>query len=74
VTISNTGSGLLFIDSSTLGGTDASQFGILNDTCAERALQPGEQCSLQGIFAPLAAGSKAAFISIPCNDSPFAHF
>jgi hypothetical protein len=68
VTINNTGSGPLFIDPSTLAGPDAGQFGILNDTCAGRVLQPGEQCSLQGIFAPLDAGSKTAFVTIPCND------
>jgi hypothetical protein len=68
IMVTNNGIGQLFIDTSTLTGANAVEFGILNDACAGRVLQPGEQCTLQGIFAPLGAGSKTASVTIPCNE------
>ncbi len=53
---------------SFLAGVGAVNFGILNDTCAQRALQSGGKCNLQGIFAPLSQGPKTASVMIPCND------
>jgi hypothetical protein len=58
----------VFMEASTLTNVNASDFGILNDTCAGQILLPGNTCTLSSIFAPLTEGAKTAMIRIPCND------
>jgi hypothetical protein len=58
----------LNIDSSLIAGTNAADFGVLNDTCAGSNLAEGDSCTVKGIFAPLTEGVKEAELLIPCND------
>ncbi|MFZ2198766.1 MAG: choice-of-anchor D domain-containing protein, partial [Thermodesulfovibrionales bacterium] len=67
-TISNSGTADLIIGTVILSGADVSDFVMQNDTCSAQTLIPSGSCTIQAIFSPLTAGSKAANLSIPSND------
>jgi len=68
VTISNIGDADLIIDSITLTGQDADEFGVLSDNCIGQAIAQNANCVIQVVFSPTSLGSKTASLSISSND------
>ncbi len=69
VTISNTGSGPLSITGLTIGGTDASQFRVLNAPTLPVSVAAGSSLQLQVVFDPTAVGPKQSSLTITGNDT-----
>jgi hypothetical protein len=67
-TVSNTGSANLVIGTTSITGTDASQFSKQNDSCSGKTLTPSSSCSVNTVFSPASTGSKSVSLSIPSND------
>jgi M6 family metalloprotease-like protein len=65
VTLTNRGTSVLNIGSITLGGTNPSDFAQTNDCSG--SLAAGSACTLRIIFTPMAAGVRAASLSIADN-------
>ena len=68
VTVTSSGTGSLTIGTITLGGTNAGEFAIQNDTCSGQTLAPGASATVQVVFSPTSAGAKTATLSIPSDD------
>jgi hypothetical protein len=62
VTMTNTGTVNLGIDSISLGGANPSQYGFANDCNSN--LAPGASCTIHGHLAPTSTGSKPASVVI----------
>ena len=60
----------LTIGTTTIGGTDAGQFKLVEgkDRCSGQTLEPGKSCTFQVSFVPTSADTKLATITIPSND------
>ncbi len=71
LTISNTGTADLMIDSiiltDTIAGLRSQEFRKENDNCTGRLITPSSNCKLQAIFFPASAGPKNAILSISSN-------
>lgn len=50
-----------------LGGTNAADFGIVDDGCTGLTLAPTESCPIVVIFAPIAAGAKTATVTVTAS-------
>jgi len=70
VSITNTGTGNLLVNTITLTGEDGEQYGIQNDDCSGTSLGPAGSCTLDVIFSPSSTGAKTAALRIPSNDLP----
>jgi hypothetical protein len=70
-TITNTGTNNLYINTITITGTNADQFGIVDgaDNCSGQTIAPSGTCTVQTVFSPTAGGSKSSSLSIPSNAS-----
>ncbi|MFN8446265.1 MAG: Ig-like domain-containing protein [Caldilineaceae bacterium] len=68
VTISNTGSGALNLNTIELAGTNSSEFTITGNTCAA-SLASGMHCTVAIAFAPNIIGNKTARLDISSDDS-----
>ena len=66
-TVSNTGGAALVIGTITVTGTNASEFGILNDNCSRGTLSASSTCTVQAVFSPASVGAKSANLSIPSS-------
>jgi hypothetical protein len=66
-TVSNTGSGTLVVGASTLAGTHAAVFAIVNGQSGF-TLGPGATGIIDVRFSPLTEGAKSATLSIPSTD------
>jgi hypothetical protein len=64
VTVSNSGNAPLGITTVTIGGTNASDFGVSADTCQAASLPPGGTCSVGIVFTPTVTGARSASLSI----------
>ena len=69
VTVTNTGDTSLTVNASSLSGTDASEFSIVNDDCQNQTLAVNANCTIELGFAPTAGGEQTAQLVIP-NDDP----
>lgn len=71
VTMTNTGTAFLSVNSLTLGGTNAGDFAPLSHTCSA-GLAVGASCTISATFTPAAAGLRSATIVVMDNaaDSP----
>jgi YVTN family beta-propeller protein len=67
-TVSNSGWANLVIATIALTGSNASEFGILNDHCSGVTLAPSSTCTVDVMFSPTSGGTKSGNLSIPSND------
>ncbi len=67
VTLTNSGNANLTISTVTIGGTNAGDFSKTADTCTNATVAASATCSMSVTFAPTAAGSRTASISIADN-------
>ncbi len=67
ITITNTGGVNLVFGTLSLTGTNASDFGILNDTCSGQTVVPSANCTLRVSFSPAVVGTKSCTLNIPSN-------
>jgi hypothetical protein len=65
-TVTNTGGVATGTITTTLGGTNASEF-TMSDGCTGRALGPAETCTIQITFAPATAGPKTASLAVSAD-------
>jgi hypothetical protein len=71
LTISSIGGQALSLNTTTITGTNASDFSITGDSChAPTVLQPGTTCSVLISFTPSAAGARSASLTISDNAAP----
>ncbi len=63
VTVTNAGTSPLSIEAVELQGASRGDFRRQRDRCTSSSLQPGEECSLQVLFSPRAAGRRSAEVS-----------
>ena len=68
VTLTNSGNASLAITTVKIGGTNASDFSK-TDTCTNATVAASATCAISVTFAPTAAGSRTASISIADNAS-----
>lgn len=64
-TITNTGNVALVIGTTSISGTNASEFTKQNDNCNGATVNPGATCTLEVVFSPTTYGSKSATLNIP---------
>jgi beta-lactam-binding protein with PASTA domain/energy-coupling factor transporter ATP-binding protein EcfA2 len=67
VSIANSGTGPLTVSSVALGGPDAADFAIANNSCMGASVAPQGICAVQITFTPTAAGARNAVLSIVSN-------
>jgi len=60
----------LTIGTTSIGGTDAGQFKLVEgkDGCSGQTIEPGKSCTFQVSFVPTSAYTKVATIIIPSDD------
>jgi hypothetical protein len=70
ISISNTGTGPLTVNSLTLGGTDSAMFGVATGVCgiAPFTVKTGGTCTIVASFNPATAGTKNASLTINSSD------
>ena len=68
VTFLNVGQTPVVISTIQFIGTNAVDFGILNDNCSRKTIPAAGQCTVNGVFAPLSDGEKQANLTITSND------
>lgn len=68
-TVANTGSGYLYLGSSSIGGDGAASFVLGSDGCSQSAVAPGGSCAFGVSFAPRGPGSTSAALVIPTATS-----
>ena len=66
-TVTSTGGVTLVIGTISITGTNASEFGKLNDNCSGQTLASSATCTIQALFSPASTGAKSANLSIPSN-------
>jgi parallel beta-helix repeat protein len=69
--IKNDGTADLIISNITIGGADASQFKLINDSCSGQTLIPFASCTVQSMFNPESTGLKAARVDMSSNATAF---
>jgi uncharacterized protein (TIGR03437 family) len=67
VQLANTGTGVLSLQSITVGGTNSGDFTETNNCPA--TLAPGDRCTIQVTFAPTGAGVRTASLSVAGNNN-----
>jgi hypothetical protein len=68
IQINNTGGVASGTVSTSIGGTDTSQFAIVTpNACAGVAIAPGGSCTLQVRFTPTSSGNKSASLNISAS-------
>lgn len=67
-TVTNDGTGILFVDNLVKSGTNADQFTIQNDNVSGQGINPAGNATFQVVFSPTSYGTKQAYITIPSND------
>src|ERR671934_695999 len=65
VTVSNTGTAGLFINSAAVPNT--LDFTVVGDGCSGLTLQPGSSCSMSITFSPTASGTRSAAFTLTDN-------
>ena len=73
VTIRNSGTGALKLDTLAVAGTNPTQYSISGTTCsngpAAVALAAGNSCTMTVVFKPTASGAKPATITVRATDA-----
>ena len=72
VTVANTGTASLFINSAAVRGADPLDFTEVDDGCSGLTLAPGTSCSVSVNFSPTTTGTRSATLIVTDNapDSP----
>ena len=65
VTVTNTGSASLFVNSAAVPNT--LDFTVVNDGCSGLTLTAGTSCSVSIVFSPSAAGTRSAALTVTDN-------
>ena len=68
ITVTNTGTADLTISTITIGGANADQFSIQNDSCSGQTIAPASSATLEVVFNPTSIDIKSATLSIPSDD------
>lgn len=68
ISVRNTGTANLVIESIGTTGTDYTEFYKVNDGCSGQTLAANASCSFQISFMPTSLGAKSATVTIPSND------
>ena len=68
LTISNTGTANLKINTVSITGTDASEFSIVGGACTGQTLPPSGTCTVNVVFSPTSGGAKSATFSVQSDD------
>ena len=63
-TVSNSGGVASGALSSTIGGTNPTQFSIGTNTCGTNPLAAGGVCTIQVVFQPTSVGVKSASLNV----------
>jgi Putative Ig domain len=64
LTLSNTGTGSLFINGVSIAGANALDFNRADDQCVGISVAPGASCAITLVFNPVATGARTAALSI----------
>ena len=67
LTVANTGSASLFINSAAVAGADATDFTAVGDGCSGVTLTAGASCSMSISFSPTLAGTRSATLTLTDN-------
>jgi putative Ig domain-containing protein/centrosomal CEP192-like protein len=67
ITVANTGTASLFINSAATRGTDPLDFTEVNDGCSGLTLAPGTSCSVSITFSPTASGTRSGTLIVTDN-------
>jgi regulation of enolase protein 1 (concanavalin A-like superfamily) len=67
VTVGNTGTAPLVVQSATVAGPQASEFSIAADGCTGATVAPGANCVVQVRFRPSATGTRSASLVLSDN-------
>jgi hypothetical protein len=67
ITIANTGSGSLFINSAATRGADPLDFTQVDDQCSGLTLPAGSSCTVSITFSPTASGTRSATFILTDN-------
>jgi hypothetical protein len=73
VTVTNNGSANLTLSAVALAGANPGDFTTQADTCTGATLTPTQTCTVGALFAPAAAGSRAASVRFTDNASGSPH-
>lgn len=68
VTITNDGNGGLVLGNIGTGNPLDAPFSVTSDTCSNKALAAGADCTFSVVFSPVTAGSFSDTFAIPSND------
>ncbi len=68
VTVSNNGTGTLFVEDLVKSGDYSDQFIIQNDNVSGQGINPAGSATFQVVFSPTSNGYKYATIIVPSND------
>ena len=68
ITITNTGSIDLNIDTLTITGTNDTEFSIEAETCTSAPIAPSGNCTAEIVFSPATEGAKSANLSVSSDD------
>jgi len=69
VDVENSGNAPLNVSSLAIGGTNASDFSVVSQTCTGAPVQPGATCAVTLSATPSAAGNRTATLTI-ADDAP----
>ncbi|HJQ03049.1 MAG TPA: choice-of-anchor D domain-containing protein [Jatrophihabitans sp.] len=67
ITVANTGTASLFINSAATRGADPLDFTEVNDGCSGLTLAPGTSCSVSITFSPTASGTRSGTLIVTDN-------
>ena len=74
VTVTNNGTGPLFVDNLVKSGLNPDQFTIQNDNVSGQRIDPAGNATFQVVFSPTSEGGKYCDITIPSNDPDSSRF
>ena len=66
-TVTNSGNATLHVGTTSIGGTDASQFVKGTDGCSGASVAVAGTCTIKVHFSPTSSGSKTALLTIPSD-------
>src|SRR5262249_4811596 len=64
LSVTNTGDEPLFVTSTDISGTDAADFSVASDGCANTTVGPGDTCLLGLSFTPAGGGPRSATLTV----------
>jgi Putative Ig domain/Abnormal spindle-like microcephaly-assoc'd, ASPM-SPD-2-Hydin len=68
VTVTNTGTGALFVNGVSILGADQLDFNRASDQCIGSSVAPGGSCTIAIVFSPTATGPRTAILTLLDNN------